>query len=975
LRNWPAIAITLASGIVLVWTVVAARRDILVWRLGLRRLRITKIETVSAVGAVGLSVSLVFGALIIGDSVGASLRNLERTRLGPVDAAITLRGPAARDGAKEIRSALAEVPGVSTTTLRAVQVSAVVPAERVTGDTGIDRSGESVAAEPRTIAYDFRYEELPGFSQGVGYGLPDSGPSAGRIFLSSDLAKRLGVGQGDAIGLVIGARRDRFEIDRVLVPEGLSGYGPDFEKPVLSVFLPEGYLDEIPAVTEVLINVSTPAGISSAEAKSKAESAISTLTPVFSGLTQRGTRPLVRFVKADLLDAASRIGKAQASQMIQLGSFSLLSALGLLATVLYLVLSERRRLFGVMLALGMRRRDIAAANHLSALAVAVPGMAGGLLLGVAVGWASVLIAGRAISHQLGSFTTVLSVPPYMIAVTTGSGILIVGILSRLSSSVVLSSHPSELISGRERPLRVPNVAALGVGLLLCALGATGAAVDLRANNPTFSFLGLPMVAAGVAVVSLPTRLRRPIGGLAGAFTVAWIAYVEGRYGAVLQPPEFQALPVVVAAAALAGSVAALAGCIGPAEMLVSTLLDVAGRGWVALRTALRSLKDRRGAVWFVTQTAAAAVAVLAMVLGVFVLERGDSARLERLQLGSWSGAVTLRVAETQDPTAVVKDALADVGIGRSSRTARLEAKQKFLRVVAGGRGSTTIYEVPRDIALGDGEGFIPLVGRNSRFSNDAEAWQALFDENPPENRPWVIMSEGAIDLQLVSPASAVLVDPDTGRSYGLAGLTARNEIIPGIYTAAGAISTASEPSAPSTVLVEIPPRSGDLGQIATELQGRLLNEGATVTFSAEVVSDHLRLRRLVSTMLRVFLSLGLVVAMAAQAAVVTRAVRARVRSLAVMRAIGAQKVTIFRSVAIEGLVMALMGSIAGSVVGSAAAMRLYARTGGSVSISKIASTAAILAIVSAATVGIASILPAREASRVYPAAILRNPEE
>lgn len=921
-----------------------------------------------------LAVGALIAALVIGESLGASLRDLERSRLGPIDVSVGLRGPAAVEGAREIREALSQHPGVTATTLRALQVTAVSGLDPTGGNTEDSRPVAGRLAEPSAVAFDYRYEELGPFSRGIPYGLPASGPTAGSVFVSGDLARVLDVSKGDEIALIVGTTAERFRVEAILEPEGISGYGESLEKPILSVFLPEGYLDEIPAVTEVLISVGTPRGASFDDARAKAEDEISGLRPVFDSLAARGTRPVVRLLKADLIRAAKRIANAQTSQMIQLGSFSLLSALGLLATVLYLVLSERRRLSGVLLAAGMRRREIAAANDVHGLAVAVPGIAGGLVLGVAVAWVAVIYAGGAVGRQIGGFRSVVSVPFSIVGSTGGAGILVTALFIRASSMVLLSSYPAELISGRERPLRLPGIAVLGGGLGLIAFGVATAAADLRVHNPTFSFLGPPLAAAGAALLALPTRFRRLIGGLAGVFVVGWIAYLERSQGATLQPPEFRALPVVVAAALLGGAVAALVAGVGPAESTVRRILDAAGWRMVGLRTAMRSLEERRGAVWFVVQTSAAAVAVLAMVLGVFVLERSDFERLERGQLGEWSGAVALRAPGVEDPGALVKRTLQDLGFDSEADVATLRSIQKFVRVVAGGRGLTRIYEVPEAVGSRSG-GFIPLIGRNARFASDAEAWKALFDENPPEGRRWVIMSEGAVDLGNVSPASAVLADPESQKNYMLAGITAKNDIIPGVYAAPGAVDAGSGSYQPSTVVFRVQMRTDSPSRLAAELQGRLLAYGASVTLSSEVVMERLEVRRLVSFMLRIFLSLGLVVAVAAQAAVITRAVRARTRSLAVLRALGAPSGVIFRSVAVEGLSMALLGSVAGSLVGSAVALRIYSRTGGSASVLGIASTAALLVALSTAVVGLASLLPARMAARTYPAQTLRNPEE
>ncbi len=940
-------------------------------RLAFRRLAISRTETLAAVGAIALSVSLFVAALLIAESLGASIAGLADSRLGPVDVSITLRGPAARTGASEIRSALEGLGGTGSTTVRAVQVTVV--RERV--DEGSDAAG-SVLAEPRAVAFDYRYEELASFALGRPSGLPAEGPPEGGIYVSRDLARTLGLDVGSEVSLIVSGRKEGFRVQAVLPPQGLSGYWEDAEAPVLSVFVPSGYLQELPAVTEVLVNVGTPDGASPDEARARADAVIASLKEVFDSLTERGTRPAIRYRKADLLSASKTIQGAQTSQLIELGSFAFISALGLLSTVLYLAISERKRLGGILRAVGMRRRDVLAVHQLSSLAMCVPGLVLGVALGVGVARVVVWVAGEAISLRLGAFDTVLSVPAWVLVSATAAGVAVTALFSALVAGVELSSYPAESISGRERPLGLPKVFLLGAGTCLVAFGTMATLVDWRSKNPTFIFLGPPIAAAGVATVAMPTSPRRAVGGLAGAFTAIWIIYVEVVHGGGLAPPEFHALPIVIAAALLAGTVATLAAALGPAEAMIRRLLDATDRGYVGLRTALRDLAERRGATWFVVQTSAAAVAVLAMVLGVFALESGDAARLQRQQLGTWDGAVALRNREGADSAVRVLEALEASGAGGpEAKAVSLRVGQKFLRVVAGGREVARVYEIPREVAAGEGAGFIPLVGRSNRFSSDLEAWEALFDENPPEGRRWVIMSSGAVDLGLVSPASAQLVDPESQKVYGLAGVTARNDVIPGVYVSPTAFKEMVSSSESETVLFRLGRRPQDLRGLSARLQGRLLVDGAEVRIASLFVEQRLLVRRFVAAMLQAYLSLGLLVAFAAQAAIVTRAVRARVKSLAILRATGAARREVFGSVLMEGVAMAAMGATAGTLVGSAVAARLYERGGGGLGPRALLSTAALLVVGSTVVVALASLLPARSAARTFPASVLRNPDE
>jgi ABC-type antimicrobial peptide transport system permease subunit len=821
------------------------------------------------------------------------------------------------------------------------------------------------------VAFDLDYASLARFAGGADAGVPVKAPEKGAVYLSRDLASRLELTEGEVVGLKLGEGWKFYVVERILAPSGLAGYGHEIERPVFDVFLPPGELEAVPAVTEVLINLGIGEDADPAFARRVSEDSTNLLKPLFDELAQRGSRPLIRYWKADLLASAASIGKVQVASLLQLSSFAIVASSALLATLVYLVLASRRRIVGVMRALGARRGEIVSISSLASLSLSLPGIVSGVVLGALVGRFAYGFASAAVGEILGSFNPKMEVPVDAMVLIVVGAVSVASVTAVVVSALQMTAYPAELIGGRERPLALPTLLVLVAGPTLIVFGAAAAGVDLRTNQPTFSYLGLPIAAGGLVILSLPTRWRRHVGGVWGLFTVAWIAYVDIARGHRLAEWFFRSLPFFVAAALVSGSIAAITGGLGILDAAVRRILAAAGARILALPSALRSASEHRASVWLVAQTTAAVICVLAMVSGLFALESAEGARFERELLGDWDGVVAFGTPPKEGAEAVLaehKDLLP------VDNVAELTATSGFVRVVAGGRAETRIYAVSEEVALGlEGKGFLPLKGRNGALASDADAWRSLSSRSP-NGRPWAIMTEGAVSLGLVSPASAQLVHVDSDTVLDLAGLAPANSLLPGIYVSPETFSLLARGTKSSVALFEIPEAIPDPSGAASRLQGALLDYRAKVSFASEEVARRLKVRKMAASMLQSVLYLGVAVALVAQAAMVTRAVRARLRSLAVMRALGATRGLLVRSVLIEAAVLAVVGAGTGAVVGSLIAVRLYGLQGGTGSAAVLSATGLTFGGVVLAAM-LASLWPALVAGTARPATVLRLPEE
>jgi putative ABC transport system permease protein len=281
-----------------------------------------------------------------------------------------------------------------------------------------------------------------------------------------------------------------------------------------------------------------------------------------------------------------------------------------------------------------------------------------------------------------------------------------------------------------------------------------------------------------------------------------------------------------------------------------------------------------------------------------------------------------------------------------------------------------------------------LIKRAPIFGTDAAAWDAvaadpryaivdnfigqLNSDHPPQDflRPGQVFT---------------LTDPLSGRSeqkilagtldssyalYGMGG----GLYSPVLVNRAAAREQFGDAARPTSVLLRPAPGVA-ASSLASELQGTFLEQGLVATRIRHVVEESYASSNSFFQLMQGFIALGLLVGIAGLAVVMIRAVRERRRSIGVLRALGFQARTVQRAFLTESLFVTLEGVLLGTVLALITTYMLFKNyelfqtAGGGFSIPWL--TIAIMGVAATIASVLATVWPARQASRIRPAVAIR----
>ena len=305
---------------------------------------------------------------------------------------------------------------------------------------------------------------------------------------------------------------------------------------------------------------------------------------------------------------------------------------------------------------------------------------------------------------------------------------------------------------------------------------------------------------------------------------------------------------------------------------------------------------------------------------------------------------------------------------RASDDAYLEAAQFRFKLIADGYGST-----PEDV------------------------WQALMSQpnlavllsdavgtstNPEPDFPIFYLEGVYYDDDKMSPVDIEVREPRTGAILQLKVIGILDNIHESFDEFAGVVI--SKAALDDAVPFPIPivtyqfrlAEGADPGQIAKDIEASFLENGMETTALVEMIEQFLGAFRIFFSMFTAFMSLGVVVGIAALGVVSTRAVVERRQQIGVLRAIGFRRRMVQLSFLLEFSFVALLGTAIGVILGLILAANAISDIRAEEADQNIRLSipwVQIIAIIVLTYVFsmIATFLPARQASRIYPAEALR----
>ena len=396
--------VVLVAALSLPFLFVLARRPVL-RRLAVRNAVRRPREAALVVLGSLLGAAIITGSFVVGDTINASIRQVARTQLGPIDELVAARR--AGDQHQLIRSAAAA---------RAREIDGVLPFATVdaaaTSTGRASARGAALAGHRRRLRRARRFGGDPAAT-----GVSGPTPAPGHAAITDDLARALGVASGGRIAVYAYGARTALVVDRVFPRRGVAGFWLGHEQEANNVLVSPQTFDRDRVGDGARARRRRGASRSRTAAASRA-----------ARPDRRRRRPDARRARAAGLDPqiypakrhAARRGRrrsARASRTMftAMGSFGVLAGLLLLVNLFVMLAAERKTEMGMARAVGMRRCELVGAFATEGWIYALAATAARRRRGIGLGACSSSLSARAFSSEHNQFDLFFTLRPASLA--------------------------------------------------------------------------------------------------------------------------------------------------------------------------------------------------------------------------------------------------------------------------------------------------------------------------------------------------------------------------------------------------------------------------------------------------------------------------------------------------------------------------------------------------------------------------------
>jgi putative ABC transport system permease protein len=960
----PLLILLAIAAVMLAWP---ALRLPVVRRLAMRQVARRRTEGLLVMAGASLGAAIIVGSLVVGDTLGFSVRQTAYQTLGNVDERV-VSTDAATGAAVAVRllplARSPEVDGILTA--RAQQAAA---------STG---AGDRSVAEPRVLAWDVDFALGRAFGAGHGSsGISGPAPRAGEVVVNRMLATSLGLAPGSRLTVYVSGQPQAYRVARVLPDQGLAGtgFGANQNR---NLFLPPetlAYANGTSDATRWVTFVSNRGGVEAGNSLTDEVTA-----QIRSALGSTAERTLVQTPKKDVLASAKKTGDSLGALFLMIGSFSIIAGALLLMNIFVMLGEERKSQLGMLRASGLKRSHLVAAFSLEGAVYAVAAAVVGIGTGVALGRGVAYIAAKIFSTWSADgsgLDVTFAVTPTSIVNGAALGLFIALVtiaatslrISRFNIIAAIRDLPSVAARrSRRRTLLAAGSAVLFAGLSVPAVASSNAI-------GTFLFPALAVTSAGPLLARL-VGARRAYTGVSVAVLV-WTLLVNLVRPDVYDSPSM-ALYVVM------GSLLAVSAVVLVSEnqsVLIRPFRRLLARpteGALSARLALAypvAKRFRTGAT-LIMYTLVFLVLVLISEIGGVLAHSVDH------QVASSSARYDIRL--DFKPTSNVLESLSSGSADQVSEVAPLTSA----RAQAVDPGHRTTQPVDA-LAVGVPAGSVANMQFGKRLAGlatDAAVWRAV-----AERPDYVVLdaffgATGGPPGQWYSPGDKfVLIDPLSGRR--------ETKTIAGILSNAMIFYSPLMPAAFPVVMNDEAVRAffrdraevdsafvrAEPGvtpaQLSAHLQGSYLAASLVATPVAATIRRMFDANVAFFRLMEGFLALGLLIGICGLGVVMVRAVRERRRTIGVLRALGFKARTVQRSFLVESGFVAFEGVVLGGVLGVLTTWLMYQKSAMFADLQTgfpvLWGTVTVLGLITVAMSLLATAAPARRAAHILPALATR----
>ncbi len=182
-----------------------------------------------------LGAAIITGSAVVGDTMNASIRQVARTHLGPIDELVSVRSPAEQAQLLRVLQPLesGDVDGVLAF---------------ATMEAAVTSTGPRVLTVPRSQLLSVDFENARAFGRDAeATGIIGSTPDVGHAAITADVARALDITAGGRIALHAYGIRTTLVVDRVLPRRGVAGFWLGAEQEARNVLVSPKTFDFIRA--------------------------------------------------------------------------------------------------------------------------------------------------------------------------------------------------------------------------------------------------------------------------------------------------------------------------------------------------------------------------------------------------------------------------------------------------------------------------------------------------------------------------------------------------------------------------------------------------------------------------------------------------------------------------------------------------------------------------------------------------------
>jgi putative ABC transport system permease protein len=1009
---WYLLAVTGAGALILA---LSALRNRVSLRMAARNLPRRRTQTILVVLGLMLATMLFSASFTTGDTLTNSLRVESLKNLGQVDVQVQAKGSGSSgqqqfgqttserayyfdsNVADDVRDRLSDkdrVSGVAPAAIETVPVTAK----------GSDLS------EPSTDVLGLDESFMKGFDSlrtASGKTLKPSNLGKNEVYLSADAAKGLDVGKGDEIEATFARKVDptaapnappKASLDAAAVagafpvsqPSKLtvagvyeSGANPaSSTSMVMSLQRLQERVGEEGSINTVLITHKGPA----IEGAVGTEATIDAIKPVLEENDLKAEP-----VKKDAIDQADSGGETFTSIFLLFGQFSVAAGVLLIFLIFVMLAAERKHELGIARAVGMKRGHLMRMFAFEGALYALLASALGSVAGVGVGWLMVRVIGKAFAGS--GFEISFATSPQNVVIAFCLGMVLTFAVVLISSWRVSRLNVVRAIRDIPEPDRKGrSIKGVLLALATPLVGAGFVWQGLQADQTGLYMLGLSLIIVGAALVARVLRVSERI-----SFTVAGILLL----GLWLLPFSFapSGMTEGIDLFFISGVMIVLAGVwviIYNSDLLLGAV--VALFGWLrgmppVLRAAVSypmQSRFRTGMTLAMFSLVVFTIVTMSFITAAFGSIFEDTDRL--------SGGFDVRAdAGYAAPISDMNEALKDKkGIDESAYTAvgtlnglSVDAKQKgtdgkpktlFLQGVDGGYTKNVGYGFKSTVAKYDTSGEVWTALRTEKntavISSDLAPSRSNFEVG--DGQPAIKLSGFyGDDPTLPDDLYIQVKDPESGKTRNLHVIGVLEDtafFAPGVTTSRATVDDLAGAPVPAQSYQFRLKDGVDPGTAAKDLEKAFAENGLQAVAIEKEIKDGSTSQGLFNNLLMGFMGLGLLVGIAALGVIAARSVVERRQQIGMLRALGFQRGQVRLAFLIESSFVALLGIGLGVALGAALSVGIvdsFAEQISGIRYTVPWGTLGVIVGVAYLASLLTTFLPARQASKVYPAEALR----